>query len=117
MEEQRCRLLSDCPSMHCLSGSCLTQIGQENGYSISLTMFVSDGLQHRSSWPINNSIPLAPNYLSSMPSDIAAYSLTASGYPLQHSADGMVRLVTETFRICSYISIVKQVRPSSQYSN
>jgi len=69
-------------------------------------MVCSDGLQHRSSWPINNSIPLPPSYLSSMPPDVGPYSLTASGYPLQHSADGMVSLPNGSFHICSCISIL-----------
>jgi len=54
-------------------------------------MIGSDGLQHRSSWPINNSISLPPSYLSSMSSEISPYPLTPSGYQLQHSADAMVR--------------------------
>jgi len=55
-----------------------------------LTVIGSDGLQHRSSWPVNNTIPLPPSYLSSLSSDVSPYSLTPSGYPLQHSADAMV---------------------------
>jgi len=66
-------------------------------------MVCSDGLQHRSSWPVNNSIPVPPSYLSSMPPDVGPYSLTASGYPLQHSADGMVSLPSGSFHICSCI--------------
>jgi len=72
-----------------------------------LAVIDSDGLQHRSSWPVNNTIPLPPSYLSSMSSDVSPYSLTASGYPLQHSADAMVGFLVEMIRMHSQCSLLK----------
>jgi len=80
-------------------------------------MIGSDGLQHRSSWPVNNSIPIPPSYLSSMSTDIGPYSLTASGYPLQHSTDGMVGFLTEIFYIYSYILFVLKRDVKLQLTN